>query len=67
VDANASQGLDAALNCLRHAVAARGVPIHLYIHNANIYRSPQLARIAASLGTPAGAPGEGEKHGHNGD
>jgi transposase InsO family protein len=47
----ASQGLDAALDCLRHAVAARGVPIRLYIDNAKIYRSPQLARIAASLGT----------------
>ncbi len=47
----ASQGLDAALDCLRHAVAARGIPIRLYIDNAKIYRSPQLARIAASLGT----------------
>lgn len=47
----ASQGLDASLDCLRHAVASRGVPIRLYIDNAKIYRSPQLARIAASLGT----------------
>jgi hypothetical protein len=47
----ASQGLDAALDCLRHAVAARGVPTRLYIDNAKIYRSPQLARIAASVGT----------------
>jgi putative transposase len=45
-----SQGLDAALDCLRQSVAARGVPIRLYIDNAKIYRSPQLARIAASLG-----------------
>ena len=30
---------------------ARGMPIRLYIDNAKIYRSPQLARIAASLGT----------------
>jgi putative transposase len=45
-----SQGLDASLDCLRHAVAARGLPIRLYIDNAKIYRSPQLARIAASLG-----------------
>jgi transposase InsO family protein len=45
----ASQGLDASLDCLRHAVAARGLPIRLYIDNAKIYRSPQLARIAASL------------------
>jgi transposase InsO family protein len=47
----ASQGLDAALDGLRQAVAARGVPSRLYIDNAKIYRSPQLARIAASLGT----------------
>ncbi len=46
----ASQGLDASLDCLRHAVAARGIPGCLYINNAKIYRSPQLARIAASLG-----------------
>jgi len=46
-----SQGLDAALDCLRHAIRARGVPIRLYIDNAKIYRSPQLARITASLGT----------------
>jgi putative transposase len=47
----ASQGLDACLDCLRQAMAARGVPIRLYIDNAKMYRSPQLARIAASLGT----------------
>jgi hypothetical protein len=46
----ASQGLDAALDCLRHAVSARGIPIRLYMDNGKIYRSPQLARIAASLG-----------------
>jgi putative transposase len=46
-----SQGLDASLDCLRQAIAARGVPVRLYIDNAKIYRSPQLARIAASLGT----------------
>jgi transposase InsO family protein len=46
-----SQGLDASLDCLRHAVSARGTPIRLYIDNAKIYRSPQLARISASLGT----------------
>jgi putative transposase len=46
----ASQGLEASLDCLRQAVAARGIPIRLYIDNAKIYRSPQLARIAASLG-----------------
>jgi transposase InsO family protein len=45
-----NQGLDACLDCLRHAIAARGVPVRLYIDNAKIYRSQQLARIAASLG-----------------
>jgi transposase InsO family protein len=45
-----SQGLDACLDCLRQAMAARGVPTRLYIDNARMYRSPQLARIAASLG-----------------
>ena len=45
-----SQGLDACLDCLRQAVAARGAPIRLYMDNAKIYRSPQLARIAASVG-----------------
>lgn len=47
----AGQGLDACLDCLRQAIAARGIPIRLYIDNAKMYRSPQLARIAASLGT----------------
>jgi putative transposase len=47
----ASQGLDVCLDCLRHAVAARGVAVRLYMDNAKIYRSPQLARIAASIGT----------------
>ena len=46
-----SQGLDASLDCLRQAIGARGVPVRLYIDNAKIYRSQQLARIAASLGT----------------
>jgi putative transposase len=45
-----SQGLDAVLDCLRQAVRARGVPTRLYIDNAKMYRSTQLARIAASLG-----------------
>jgi len=44
------QGLDAFLDCLRQAVAARGVPIRLYVDNAKVFRSPQLARIAASIG-----------------
>jgi len=45
-----SQGLDACLDCLRQAVAARGAAIRLYMDNAKIYGSPQLARIAASIG-----------------
>jgi putative transposase len=45
-----SQGLDACLDCLRQAAAARGVPVRLYMGNAKIYRSPQLARISASVG-----------------
>jgi transposase InsO family protein len=44
------QGLDTFLDCLRQAVAARGLPVRLYVDNAKVYRSPQLARIAASLG-----------------
>jgi putative transposase len=44
------QGLDALLDCLRQAVAARGLPVRLYVDNAKVYRSEQLARIAASLG-----------------
>jgi putative transposase len=45
-----NQGLDAFLDCLRHAVASRGVPIKLYVDNGKVYRSEQLARLAASLG-----------------
>jgi putative transposase len=45
-----NQGLDSFLDCLRQAIAARGIPIRLYMDNAKIYRSPQLARIAASIG-----------------
>ena len=46
----ANQGLDAFLDCLRQAVAARGLPIRLYVDNGKVFRSLQLARIAASLG-----------------
>jgi transposase InsO family protein len=46
----AQQGLDAFLDCLRQAVAARGMPTRLYVDNAKVFRSPQLARIAASIG-----------------
>jgi putative transposase len=45
-----NQGLDSFLDCLRQAIAARGVPSRLYMDNAKIYRSAQLARIAASIG-----------------
>ena len=31
-------------------MAARGLPVRLYVDNAKVYRSSQLARIAASLG-----------------
>jgi transposase InsO family protein len=44
------QGLDSFLDCLRQAIAARGVPTRLYMDNGKIYCSPQLARIAASIG-----------------
>jgi putative transposase len=44
------QGLDACLDCLRQAVAARGLPVRLYMDNAKMYRGQQLARIAASIG-----------------
>jgi hypothetical protein len=45
-----NQGLDCFLDCLRQAVASRGLPTRLYMDNAKIYRSPQLARIAAGIG-----------------
>jgi hypothetical protein len=44
------QGLDSLLDCLRHAMAARGIPVRLYVDNGKIYRSQQLARIGASIG-----------------
>ena len=44
------QGLDCFLDCLHHSIASRGLPTRLYMDNAKIYRSPQLARIAASIG-----------------
>lgn len=46
----AQQGLDAFLDCLRHGVSARGIPVYLYVDNGKVFRSTQLARIAASLG-----------------
>jgi transposase InsO family protein len=47
---SSDQGLETLLDCLRHAVAARGLPVRLYVDNGKIYRSQQLARIGASLG-----------------
>src|ERR1039457_7533079 len=44
------RGLDSFLDGLRQALAARGIPTRLYMDNAKIYRSPPLARIAASIG-----------------
>lgn len=44
------QGLEALLDCLQQAVAARGLPTRLYVDNGKIFRSTQLARIVASLG-----------------
>jgi putative transposase len=45
-----NQGLDCFLDCLRQAISGRGIPTRLYMDNAKIYRSPQVARIAASIG-----------------
>ena len=45
-----NEGLDALLDCLRQALSARGLPLRLYVDNAKVYRSQQLASIAASLG-----------------
>jgi len=44
------QGLLSFLDCLRQAISSRGLPTRLYMDNAKIYRSPQLARMAASIG-----------------
>lgn len=44
------QGLEAFLDCLRQAVAGRGVPTRLYVDNGKVFRSLQLARIAAAIG-----------------
>ena len=44
------QGLESLLDCLRQAIAARGIPVRLYVDNGKVYRSQQLSRIAASVG-----------------
>jgi len=46
----ADQALDSLLDCLRHAISARGVPVRLYVDNGKVYRSRQLERIGASIG-----------------
>jgi len=46
----ADEGLESLLDCTRQAVAARGIPVRLYVDNGKVYRSAQLARIAATLG-----------------
>src|SRR3989475_3746943 len=45
-----NQGLESLLDCLRQAIAARGIPVRLYVDNGKIYRSRQLERIGASVG-----------------
>jgi hypothetical protein len=42
--------LESLLDCTRQGVAARGIPVRLYVDNGKVYRSAQLARIAATLG-----------------
>lgn len=44
------EGLESLLDCTRQGVAARGIPVRLYVDNGKVYRSAQLARIAATLG-----------------
>lgn len=44
------EGLESLLDCTRQGVSARGIPVRLYVDNGKVYRSVQLARIAATLG-----------------
>ena len=46
----ADEGLESLLDCVRQGVAARGIPVRFYVDNGKVYRSAQLARIAATLG-----------------
>jgi transposase InsO family protein len=46
----ADEGLESLLDCICQGVAARGIPVRLYVDNGKVYRSAQLARIAATLG-----------------
>jgi hypothetical protein len=50
-----NQGLDSFLDCLRQALAARGLPTRLYMDNAKIYRSP---------GAPSGPGAHRRLHRH---
>jgi transposase len=50
-----NQGLDSFLDCLRQAIAARGIPTRLYMDNAKIYRSP---------GVPSGPGAHRRLHRH---
>jgi putative transposase len=44
------QGLASFLHCFQRGIATRGLPWSLYVDNGQVFRSVQLARIAASLG-----------------
>lgn len=46
----AHQGLDCLPRLLATSGRARGLPTRLYVDNAKVYRSSQLARIAAAIG-----------------
>ena len=46
----ADEGLESLLDCTRQGVSARGIPVRFYVDNGKVYRSAQLARIAATLG-----------------
>jgi transposase InsO family protein len=46
----ADEGLESLLDCTRQGVGARGIPLRFYVDNGKVYRSAQLARIAATLG-----------------
>lgn len=46
-----SEGLDPYMDCLRRAIAKRGVPGKLYVDNGPAFRSHHLGHVTASLGT----------------
>ena len=45
----ASHGSDAMLDCLRQAVAVRGLPLRLHVDNCKLYQNRQVVHIAYSL------------------